>query len=243
MLTTKQMHEQLESLLTDLRTNLDPQRRQTALDAVLQPFKPGGPYAYVPAKEGRIPAEKRWKAQEDRRAGHAVYGVDRTVMDYEPTIAARKQAARRPPRAEQNVRQRAGLVGLDLQTAELVNIREGLDELRWTPRLQNARPSRVLAEYQRALQDPTEAENTTIIRLVEELHGDGWAGTDPEEAELPKAMELQRAIAAAQTARIPADIHNIEALIAQAKAETQRVKTLRHITPMNPAIPALPQDE
>src|SRR5688572_31483114 len=54
----QQMRERLDAAMVGLRTALDPERRKAALADVLAPFKRGGPYAYVPAKEGRIPAER-----------------------------------------------------------------------------------------------------------------------------------------------------------------------------------------
>src|SRR5688500_19313146 len=90
-----ELRDRLDTAREGLRINLDPERRKAALAEVLAPFKKGGPYAFVPALEGRIPAEKNWLAQENDRASRALYHVERAVMDIAHVVDAMKARAMR----------------------------------------------------------------------------------------------------------------------------------------------------
>jgi len=230
----QQMRERLDAAMVGLRTALDPERRKAALADVLAPFKRGGPYAYVPAKEGRIPAEQRWLKRENQHASFKLFAFERAVMDIEPAIRDLKADAMRPMSNEDALLRRTKQSGCSLEVHLQVQQLDELRRLRLVPELRNASPAVVAARYAEAQKDPTDQASCTLIAVVEELHGEGWTGRELTQAELPAVQQLRRAIASARQQRIPDDVRAMEAAIEAAKIEAGRAKTLHRVTPLNP---------
>jgi hypothetical protein len=102
-------------------------------------------------------------------------------------------------------------------------------------------PSRWHAEYERATAElahlATVRSAASFLMFAESMHGNGWTGPKPlngdEEA---AAVSLRKQIAATQHARVPAQVAEIEAGIAELKKLAVKAQTLDRINPISPAI-------
>ena len=243
-MTLQQMQERLDRTLATLRARLDPDRRKSELAEVLKPFQKGGPYAYVPAREGRIPAEQRYLKRWNDLAGRDLYALGRANRDIEPALVQIKAQSMRPQSNEDALLVRTKQRGTSLETHLLVQLLDEQRRQRLSVELREATPAAVGRRYADALQDPTEQANCTLIAVVEELHGDGWTGREISEQELPAVQQLRRAIARAREERVPEDVRELEALLQEAKIEEGRAERLHRIHAINPDhIPPLREDD
>lgn len=222
---------EIATKIETLRAALDPERRAAELAEITAPFGPGGPWAYAPKAE-RVRVEKQYVAAQDRAASIALFHVERATMDSERPLPSLKSAAMRPPSAETAWLQRTDQPGLK---AELLLQLETLDELRRariTNELRAMKPSAVNSLYLGALCDPTQQEAACLIRVVENMHGQGWTGDAPDgDAETQAAVTLRQSIGHARQARIPNEIHALEAVIERAKITAGRARKLNGILP------------
>lgn len=240
----RQMHERLDTARAGLQTRLDPERKKAALAEVLAPFRKGGPFAYVPAREGRIPAEKQWLARENQQAAFDLYRLGRAIRDIEPALVQIKAESMRPLGNEEALLIRSKQSGCSLEMHLQIQQLDEQRRQRLVPELRAAAPAEVARRYTEALQDRTHQLNCTLVAVVEELHGNGWSGRELTPEELPAVQQLRRAIREARQQRIPDDVRELEALLEQVKVEESRAGTLHRIVPLNPdLVRPLPDDD
>jgi hypothetical protein len=164
--------------------------------------------------------------QDDRRAAEArytqaagedVYKVDHLAYRHQHTIAGLEQAMDPPDAVAVWTQRTTTAPGANEQL--LLTIQDELRQARFERELATAAPSQCLDRYARALTDPTEQANASLIRYVEGRHRQGWRGAasgDLDEA--MAAQDLQNAILAARAARVPATAIAARALVARAEA-------------------------
>jgi hypothetical protein len=234
-MTLKKMRERCERASGGLGHALDRERRKAALAEVIAPFQRGGPLAYLPAKEGRIPAEQAWLDGENRRASFALYHLERALMDVTPALASLKAQAMRPMTAEQAWEKRTNKPGLSAEAYLQLHTLEELRRMRLGPELRSSSPSSVLARYREALADADDQHNATLIAVVEQLHGEKWAGPEVQKEELAHVIELRKQIRDVRESRVPEEILELEATVERMRTEASRAATLHKVVALNPA--------
>src|SRR5207244_80801 len=154
-------------------------------------------------------------AERKPRASLALFHAEQEVTGIASVIDQLKSEARRAPDAESAWRTRARQAGVSAEVHISLQI---LDELRRSRLLVDSAtwpPSRWHAEYQRALTDPTAQDHATMIRIVEDQHGNGFAGAKAtSDRELAIGHELRTLIATTQDRRIPKTVHDADAVVA-----------------------------
>ena len=94
------------------------------------------------------------------------------------------------------------------------------------------RPSEVLSRYQAALTDPHDQKSATLIRLVEEVHRDGWRGVefDPKDGPQTAALrELRQLMTDTRDGRVPTELHEALATVEEANRVLGRTMQLEKI--------------
>lgn len=227
--------EALTTYVSALDTAVDPDLRNAEAAEKMRPFTaPDGPWRYAPQSE-RQKVLDTIAAEQQRRAGHALFQTEAAIRALEPQIADAIRQTQLPPSPEAAWTQRAGRMGLT--AAELLQLGT-LDELRrarFDRELARAQPATVLEAYERALADATDQEHASLIRVVEARFAAGWTGLKPDgDRQLAHAVRLGARINEAREARIPEAAQAARAALDRARARAQFARDLHKIAPQRP---------
>jgi hypothetical protein len=226
-----ELANKLDTLMVELGADLDPEVREGERAEQMKDFDAeDGRWKFAP-KEERDKVAARIKAKQDVRAAERLYAIGRTVLDHEEEIASLIERTKEPPTALESWMREHGKNTYSLDDEHHVLMLDELASTRIENRLRDAPPSVVLAEYQRAV----DAGDTRTVRLVEQMHGQGWTGrgnSDPKEA--TSALLLHRRIKAVRDDRVPEPVRRAASTIARANKLMQRVKDVHRLAPRNP---------
>jgi hypothetical protein len=226
-----ELTNKLDNLMLALSADLDPEVREGERAEQMREFDDeNGKWKYAP-KDERDKVASRIKAKQDVQAAERLYAIGRTVLDHEEEIASLIERSKEPPTALESWMRERGKNSYSLDDEHHVLMLDELASTRIEARLRDAPPSVVLAEYQRAV----DAGDTRTVRLVEQMHGQGWTGrgnSDPKEA--TSALLLHRRIKAVRDDRVPEPVRRAAATIAKANQFMRRVKDVHRLAPRNP---------
>ena len=171
-------------------------------------------------------------------AAVALYHTTQAADTLGRELRVARERAVRPPDAVDWYLQRTGGMRLNLKDSDEVLL-QLLDEVRTSrlrAELQDAPPSVVLAAYTEAL-NSTSDESGSVVRYVERHHGRAWSGAPTSvDEEVSAATSLRWAIAEARSARVPAELTDLDALADEArrlasKAAAAEMYNLRPVDP------------
>jgi hypothetical protein len=237
-LTADQITAETDRRGAALANAIDPDRRAAALAEILEPFQPGAMYAYVPKREGIDPATRKFIAEEDQQAAFKLFHLEEFVMKAEPVVRAIAEREKQPPTAEDSLLQRSGRAGVSLTDHLLLQVADELRVARLSAYVQITPAPDQWAAWQTAAADPTEAYNSTLIRLMDAAHLTAFAGPKPENAEDLKAAQLLRkAIIETRESRVSGSTRKALERLADAKRQVTKAKMLHKIEPANPSHP------
>jgi hypothetical protein len=215
------------------QTAADPERRQRELTELMAPYGETGPWRFAPAAE-RQRASDAVRAEQDQRAGVALHGLSTTIDELEANVVAAIEAAAAAPDAEQAWTQRTKQQGITADQLLQLGVLDELRQARFEREFAAAAPTVMLARYQRALLDGSEQANASAIRWIEARHATwSWPAslTDTEQAAV---TTLQKAVAKAREARVPATAKAAREALQRAKKLRQRAKDIDKIAPRRP---------
>ena len=158
-----------------------------------------------------------------------MYAVGKLAIDIEPQLQQAIADAEELPNAVTAWSLAHGKHGNYNTEEELaVDTLEEMKLLRLDHNFEEASPSRVLAEYDRAIQKG----DTTVMRWVESHHGNGWTGAQNSDTkEATAAQQLRRRIKATRQARVPEEFQRLRTTIANANKVMERMKDVYRAVP------------
>ena len=113
---------------------------------------------------------------------------------------------------------------------------EQLDEtrsLRLEPALRDRwLPSQTLREYETAIAEPHTQRSTTVVRLIEDAHVDGWTGRhfDPKDGPETAALrKLRQLIRDTRHARVPDELREALVTVEEARGVLGRTMELQKV--------------
>lgn len=224
----------VEELITGLRTAMDPRARADEFATAMQPFGPDGPWRYAPMSERRA-AEERIQTDQGRRAGVALYRLERFVNEHATSVQVDIEGHRLTPPDPATAWERTS--GSRALSAEATFTRDLLDEARrarFDRELHDAPPSVILRQYTLAAVDPHDQHNASLISYVERQHGHAWNGPavdNPDER--AAVLRLRQAIETARDARVPPDLRASADALQAARVAIGQYQALG-VTPIAP---------
>jgi hypothetical protein len=234
-----QYAEQLDAAIAAVRQSLDRDARGKERAEYLKPYGPTGAWRFAPKIE-KERAAVRIAAEQDRRAGVALYTLGRLRRDAEPVVAAAVESQKQPPTPEDAWRKRTGQLGVNAEVFFLMAAVDELRQGRLAAELAKAPPSEWLDRYQKALADPLSQEGATVVRVIENAAARAeWSGAPIDVAANPsEGAALQRfrsAVNAARDARVSPETRAAADAIGRAR---QLEDTLEgaSVRPINPAL-------
>jgi hypothetical protein len=232
--------DELATRTTDAEAALD--RAPADLDAELtqrrQPFEPGGPLQDAPAGHW-AKVEREIRDRHKVLAGERLFAMEHTARALEVEVQPAIAAAKDPPDPEEaHYRQsKATVRAMGMSDRIQLSVLAELREARLERELSSAQPSAVDAAYARALQDPHEQANASLIRWVERRHGARWAGVTVEnnDLEIAALKRLGDRIAATREARVPDALRALDGRVKAiyGKADAMKRDGLRSQRPAN----------
>jgi hypothetical protein len=216
-----------------LERELDPASREQELTTKLADYLPGGRFSYAPDAAKRD-AERLIREEQDTRAGYAVVDLhDRLAKTEGPAERAieRTTEAPDPLTAWRTWRgPSASVTGPELLG---MTTNHELRLARFDREFASAQPSEVRSAYERALEDPFEQANASLISFIERRFGDRWRGaTVTSELEFKADEDLRTLIGESRSARIPPDARALRESLRRGSALKAHAMDARGIRPV-----------